>query len=627
MASAALPDESLFATIDESAKNTRQILYVYLGLISYAAITVIGASDRELVLNGTVRLPIVDANIRLSLFYFLCPALVMLAFTHLQLHIIELKHLLARVPDAGQLDRRAYPWLLVRSLLLLDRRVPARFGDRLGVALTIGSAYLSLPCMLAVFAVSYARTHAPVLTYLLALLAPGGCIVAAGFFTQVANLDLHDIRRTLARRPLPIALSALATVCAFTAAWEYILAVLFYLTPFLVMISLALLLAALIVRLGPLLRKRAPRQHAGAVFRSLLAFSWLLFLTSVCVFISALVHDGPGAATACIGLVIGLHLYGCYGAALLALQRPMPVVSLVAGAVLLACACLLHLVWLSNDGKGLALDLSHQNLAARKAADGDEAPGTPINLQAARLEGANFTSAILDGALLNKALLRNANFRGARLDGADLSGADLAGADFTRASLRRATLSSPASLRAARFDHARLDGADIRDVDFDNASLRETRFDGARLVGVTLRATRNLTAAQVLVAKELSYSYMSEEIERKVIDDAPGLLFEASLVRFDSVEQFVFTLLDRVPDIDNLSRAALCDRAGYAFWQSPGEHGQYRKQAYEEFACKRTVEKLLLYGVLNESAPDHLALGDVAPVRAARERQRLKGRP
>ncbi|MRW90192.1 hypothetical protein GJ699_09370 [Duganella sp. FT80W] len=620
MATAGLTDECLFATIDESAKNTRQMLYVYLGLISYAAITVIGASDRELVLNGTVRLPIVDANIQLSLFYFLCPALVMLSFTHLQLHIIELKHLLMQVADPTTLEQRVYPWLLVRALLLLNRKIPKRFGDRLGIALTVTSAYLSLPLMLAIFAISYARTHAPVLTYLLALLPPLGCAVALGFFIQVLDLSLRDLRRKLATRPLSLVLAALALVGALTPAWELAVVVI-YLIPFVLPLSLALLLAAPI---AAMLERRWGWTPPHRAARSLLAASGLLFHTIVCIFVSALVHDHSGATTALIGLVIALHLYGSYVAVLLASQRRLPVAPMLVGIVLVASSCIFHLVWLSNKGEGLSLDLSHQNLVGERAADGAKTPVTPIDLQWAHLEGAKFSSAVLTDALLNKAFLRNADFSKARLDGADLSGADLSGATFNDASMRGVTLNGPAPIEHARFENARLDGATVSDLDLRYVYLKNARFDGASLVGVSLNESHDLTAAQVLAAGKLSYSYMSEAIERKVISAKPALLFSDALMRFDSHEEFVAALLQSVPEHGALSRERLCERGSLRLWHPSAAKASYRTQAQQDFACANTLERLQQLGVLKSLPDGSFEIADTALVRDARALQHSK---
>ena len=156
------------------------------------------------------------------------------------------------------------------------------------------------------------------------------------------------------------------------------------------------------------------------------------------------------------------------------------------------------------------------------SADLGDASLTNANLRGANLQEANLTRAAMFGADLRGADLhsaisqsvgfQNANLREARLQNADLRGADLEdadlsstsaqGADLRGASLRRAVLRG-ADLRSADLRGARLSGVDLR-----LANLREANMQDATLRGADLRDT-NLQDA-LLAAADLQNADLRE---------------------------------------------------------------------------------------------------------------------
>jgi uncharacterized protein YjbI with pentapeptide repeats len=110
---------------------------------------------------------------------------------------------------------------------------------------------------------------------------------------------------------------------------------------------------------------------------------------------------------------------------------------------------------------------------------------TGAQLQGASLDGAQLQGARLDGARLQGASLDGARLQGARLDGAQLQGASLDGAELQGVEFNGAQLQG-ASLERAQLQGARLDGAQLQGAKLDGARLQGASLDGARLQGASL---------------------------------------------------------------------------------------------------------------------------------------------
>jgi uncharacterized protein YjbI with pentapeptide repeats len=122
-------------------------------------------------------------------------------------------------------------------------------------------------------------------------------------------------------------------------------------------------------------------------------------------------------------------------------------------------------------------------------------------LPGAALLGATLTNADLTGANLSNAILFNADLPGAGLSGANMTGARLNEADMTGAHLSGANLSNAilfgVNLTGANLDHANLSGAWV-----NGALLTGTHLGGATLAGANLTVA-NLAGALGLTQAQL----------------------------------------------------------------------------------------------------------------------------
>jgi len=124
-------------------------------------------------------------------------------------------------------------------------------------------------------------------------------------------------------------------------------------------------------------------------------------------------------------------------------------------------------------------------LAVLNFADLRKADFTGAQLQGASLEGAQLQGASLEEAQLQNARLSTAQLQGARLHGAQLQGASLALASLQGVWLNEAQLQG-ALLLSAQLQRAWLDKAQLQGASLDLAQLQGARLDRAQLQGASL---------------------------------------------------------------------------------------------------------------------------------------------
>ena len=169
----------LIENIAECSKNARAIYLLYLGFLAYCAVTLFGISDRQIVLNEGVRLPIVNVDVSLGGFFLFAPTVAFALFAYLQLYLQRLRRLkldlLEGYPDTDA--RRLYPWMLN----ITDRPEPGTIGflQKLIAGFLLWG---TLPAALFLFAFTFLKTHDPVWTRVLSLTPTFGAFVVAFFW-------------------------------------------------------------------------------------------------------------------------------------------------------------------------------------------------------------------------------------------------------------------------------------------------------------------------------------------------------------------------------------------------------------------------------------------------------------
>ena len=106
--------EWLIENIAEASKNARKIYFLYIGFLAYCALTVFSTTDRQIILNETAHLPIVNLDVSLNGFFILAPIIAILVFLYFQLYLHRIKGLVTDLRDnyLPIEKRRLYPWMI-----------------------------------------------------------------------------------------------------------------------------------------------------------------------------------------------------------------------------------------------------------------------------------------------------------------------------------------------------------------------------------------------------------------------------------------------------------------------------------------------------------------------------------
>ena len=494
--SAEAPDW-LIDNIAECSKNARAIYLLYLGFLAYCTVTLFGVTDRQIVLDEGVRLPLVNVDVALRGFFFFAPIFASVVFVYLQLYLQRLKQLKLDLED-GYSDtnpKRLYPWMLN----IADRPEPGSVGglQRLVVGITL---WWALPIVLSYFSFVFLKTHEPLETGVLSTFPFFGATGVAYFWYKY-NEGIHQRAFTPPVRLFLI--GVIATVCLHIARqhsmegdghWSQT-----------VDLGYQVLIEDQNEEYDVYWLDLREAQLQGANLTSAVLKKADLEKANLrkAILTRANLQDARLDSAQ-------LNSADLRGADLRRVDLPY---AHLQGADLTSAVL-------------RGANLRHANL---KGSDTDltgaqfqgsffyKAQLDSAKLRYARLDSANLYEAFLNGADLFRASLRGkkTDLRYAELRGADLRGADLRYADLRQAKLQGAILRSiprdydfwnspdiaddpkspvPFKPRHAQLQHAdlrdaRLNGADLSGAQLDSADLRLAQLIGATITGASLRYT------------------------------------------------------------------------------------------------------------------------------------------
>ncbi|MCZ6702296.1 MAG: hypothetical protein O6940_04560 [Ignavibacteria bacterium] len=152
----------LIDNIAEASKNARRIYLLFIGFLAYCTLTIVSTTDREIILNETARLPIVNIDVSIFGFFISAPLLCLFIFIYLQLYMHRLKGLITdlRTNYPPVEKRRLYPWMLN----IAEDPEPGIIG-RLQKIIVNFSLWWLLPIVLILFPLGFLRKHDPLLSY------------------------------------------------------------------------------------------------------------------------------------------------------------------------------------------------------------------------------------------------------------------------------------------------------------------------------------------------------------------------------------------------------------------------------------------------------------------------------
>jgi len=232
LARAKLPDKLEFhglKAVEETSKNARAFFLILLTSVFFSVVTSF-VDDFKLITNsGTVKLPIINTDVQITLFFVVTPFILLLFFTYLFLYIEhlcnELGQLPAIFPDGETLGQRAFPWLLtgiVRmhmhhlmpsyarrvnmtsvfrhwNLLIFRARSPKRrpsFSQCLKVTLHWVLVWQLSSITILIFWMSYLRCHSLLMNIWFIFLLSLSALIGAHFQSKCRHLLRQDHKHT-----------------------------------------------------------------------------------------------------------------------------------------------------------------------------------------------------------------------------------------------------------------------------------------------------------------------------------------------------------------------------------------------------------------------------------------------
>jgi uncharacterized protein YjbI with pentapeptide repeats len=459
------PPDWLIQNIADASKIAAKIYIIYIGFLLYCVITVLGSSDRQLILNETTHLPIINLNVSFTGFYIAAPLIAIFIFLYLQMYLSRIKGLTAdlRKNYSSVGKRRLYPWMLN----IAEDPEPGLLG-KLQKNIVKFAVWYFLPIVLFIIAMGYVKKHEPILSYIVGLMPLLGTVIVIFLWHSYdknevfIELELRNFKKLFKLNMSKI-----------------------YLASCVLIFSISLITIITLSNQGQGISVQLSHQNL----------------------VNEPAIDYPGVYW--IDLQ-GLHLEGA----------KLDGVVLKRANLSNASFRRADLGWANLEGAMLYkvnlqnAEMSSANLQKAQLAEGnlEGAHLSLANLREAFLFQSNLQWADLLGAHLQKVYLNGANLQNAYLGSANLQGARLTGINLQNANLRYA------NLKQVNFWHANLQGANL-----NNASLQ-----GADLTLANLQGVKNCTIKQLAKAKRLHCAILPSELMEQVKKNYPHLLISKS---------------------------------------------------------------------------------------------------
>lgn len=158
------------------------VFLIYTALLVYLSLTVINISDRQIIIDRAVTLPILNVDIALNGFFISVPMITILFFVCFQLYFYKLKAFI-EAPESGLIGK-------------LQRIMLAFF------------LWATLPLFLILVAFKYVKTHEPFLSYVIGSTPIVGILVVLGFWRNIEK----SRRKKFFRRKILCAVSILSVI-------------------------------------------------------------------------------------------------------------------------------------------------------------------------------------------------------------------------------------------------------------------------------------------------------------------------------------------------------------------------------------------------------------------------------
>lgn len=184
------PLDWLFQNIAEVSKHSRRIHALYFGFVFFCALTLFGTSDRQIILDNQLSLPLFGSNISFSGFCFAIMVIGICIFAYLQIYIQRLMNLTLKLKSGYPLtiSESIYPWLVN----IVEKSNPGIVGF-LERSIMEASIWYLLPILLSIIPVYLVRTHWTISSYVSAVVPLIGIALVMVYRARYERVTLWQL--------------------------------------------------------------------------------------------------------------------------------------------------------------------------------------------------------------------------------------------------------------------------------------------------------------------------------------------------------------------------------------------------------------------------------------------------
>jgi hypothetical protein len=195
----------LISNIADLSKQASTLHTIFVLFLVYCGLTILGTTDRRIILEEQARLPIVDLTVSYTAFVSVAPLIALSLFLYFQLHLQGLKRLIdnLRINYAATEMSKIYPWLIASTI-----------EDSGGIGLlhkliAAISLWLLLPLVLLLFCLSSLKKHFLVQSYYSCFISLIGVLLVSWLWFRYNSLGPNATAKHRILKVLHIITSAL----------------------------------------------------------------------------------------------------------------------------------------------------------------------------------------------------------------------------------------------------------------------------------------------------------------------------------------------------------------------------------------------------------------------------------
>lgn len=465
------PPNWLYENISEAAKHASRIYITLILFIFYCVLTLLGTSDRQIILDESTELPILGSSISFSKFCIAVPVMGIILFIYFQVYLQKYKRLVSKINTYtynSDSPQRIYPWII--SIVEESQNSFLAFIQK---ALVAFSVWYITPIFLSIIPIWLVRTHQPIQSYISSLIPAAGALIVITYRAQFENMNFQQFFK---RYRIFITFTFLILVwCLFVS---------------IICIPLSLKGETLSIKKG-VADDTFHRSFELEIKSSL--FSWWCVNLSRQNLTTKPENDSP--------MTYWAHLEKAR------LEGSNLNYSILEKANL-TDARLQNSYIMGTVFKKAKLDRADLSGVLGVSNDFQEAEFLASKLGNSILDFSNFRGAKLGQSSLNNSSLTKTDFKGAKLYNCKFRQTELYGANFDGADVRSVDFSKACLTRAS----------------FNNANMDNTILDGACLFKVDLHESKNLKVEQLCKAYSLWEAKLDWMLLSEVKKSCPDLL-------------------------------------------------------------------------------------------------------